>query len=67
LAGEGVRRAVVAPIGFLAEHVETLYDLDVEAAAHAKKVGIELSRVPALNDDPGLIETLEAIATRALG
>ncbi len=66
LAAQGARRAVVAPIGFLAEHVETLYDLDVEAAARAKELGIELVRVPALNDDPGLIDALEAVATRAL-
>ncbi|MCA9598947.1 MAG: ferrochelatase [Myxococcales bacterium] len=66
LAGEGVRRAVVAPIGFLAEHVETLFDLDVEAKAHADRLGVELVRVPALNTAPGLLEALEAVTRRAL-
>ena len=58
---------VLAPIGFPAEHVETLYDLDVEAAGWARELGLELSRVRALDDDPRLIDALESVVRRAFG
>jgi ferrochelatase len=66
VAGEGKRHVVVAPIGFLSDHVETLYDLDVEAKAQAESLGLLYSRVPALNDDPALIDAMEAVARAAL-
>ncbi len=56
---------VVAPLGFVAEHVETLFDLDVEAAAQARELGLDFRRVPALDDDPGLIRGLARIASDA--
>jgi ferrochelatase len=62
----GERRVVLAPIGFLADHVETLYDLDVEARDWARELGLDLQRVPALNDDPGLVEAMASAAGRAL-
>jgi protoporphyrin/coproporphyrin ferrochelatase len=64
---EGLTRVVVAPVGFPAEHVETLYDLDVEAAGWARALGLELVRVPALDADPGLVSALGNVARRALG
>lgn len=67
LAEVGARRVAVAPIGFLADHVETLYDLDVAAAEQARCLGLELVRVPALNTDPGLIAALATVARRTLG
>jgi protoporphyrin/coproporphyrin ferrochelatase len=66
LAAEGQRRVVWSPFGFVADHVETLYDLDIEARALAKEVGVELSLVPALNLHPGLIAALSAVAIRAV-
>ena len=54
----GHRRVTLSPIGFLGDHVETLYDLDIEARAAAEKLGLELVRVRALNADPRLIEVL---------
>jgi ferrochelatase len=63
----GSERVVLAPIGFPAEHVETLYDLDVEAAGWARELGLELSRVRALDDDPRLIDALESVVRRAFG
>jgi ferrochelatase len=62
----GVRRVVVAPFGFLGEHVETLYDLDIEARARSDALGIELVRVPALGAAPGLIDALEDLVQRSL-
>lgn len=61
---EGAKRVAVAPIGFLAEHVETLYDLDIEARAEAEALGLGWVRVPALNTDPLLIEALARAVER---
>jgi ferrochelatase len=62
-ADAGVRQLVVAPIGFLCDHVETLYDLDREFAQQARARGIELVRVPALGTQPGLIRTLSFLVS----
>ncbi len=63
---QGANKVRLAPIGFLADHVETLYDLDLEAQSWARELGLDLQRIPALNEDPGLIEALAAVAQRAL-
>jgi protoporphyrin/coproporphyrin ferrochelatase len=63
---EGQRTVAWAPFGFLADHVETLYDLDIEAQAMARELSVELTRVPALNLHPGLIDALSAVARRAV-
>jgi protoporphyrin/coproporphyrin ferrochelatase len=65
-AGEGGRRAVVAPIGFTADHLEILFDLDVECVELAERLGLELRRLPSPNDDPAFIEVLAGIARGAL-
>ncbi len=65
LAAGGARAALVAPIGFTADHVETLYDLDIEAPTLAARVGLRLRRAPALNVRPRFIDALEAVV-RAL-
>lgn len=62
----GSERVMIAPVGFLADHVETLYDLDIEAKAWASELGLELTRVPALNAAPELVEALARTAERAL-
>jgi ferrochelatase len=58
LAQEGVRDVVVAPIGFVCDHVEVLYDLDVEAAAVARALGLGFERAQAANDHPAFIAML---------
>jgi ferrochelatase len=55
---QGDRHVVVAPIGFLADHVEILYDLDIEARAMAEARGLSLSRAASLNADDDFIEVL---------
>lgn len=62
----GKSRVVVAPFGFVSDHVETLYDLDIEARGWAEALGLEFQRVPALNAAPGLVTALAAAARRAL-
>jgi protoporphyrin/coproporphyrin ferrochelatase len=66
LAKSGVRQITLSPFGFLADHVETLFDLDIEARAWATALGLGFERVPALNTAPGLIEALANVAMRAL-
>jgi ferrochelatase len=67
LVAAGVRDVVVAPIGFVSDHVETLYDLDVEAPDLAAKAGLRrFERAPAVNARPRFVDALEAIARRAL-
>jgi protoporphyrin/coproporphyrin ferrochelatase len=66
LAAQGEREVAWAPFGFLADHVETLYDLDVEAKAIAAELSLSLVRVPALNVHPGLTAALAAVAIRSL-
>jgi ferrochelatase len=66
LAAAGQREVVWAPFGFLADHVETLYDLDIEACAIAKELSVSLVRVPALNLHPGLVGALSAVAIRSI-
>lgn len=65
LATAGVRKIIAAPVGFLSDHVETLYDLDIEAAGWAQNLGLEWRRVRALNESAPLIDALEAVAREA--
>jgi protoporphyrin/coproporphyrin ferrochelatase len=66
LAARGVRDVVAVPVGFVSDHVEILFDVDVRARAVAERVGIRLERPPALNDDPLFIEALaELVRERA--
>jgi ferrochelatase len=66
LGAGGVRDVVVVPVGFVADHVELLYDVDVRARAAAGEAGIRLERPPALNDDPVFIAALaELVRARA--
>jgi ferrochelatase len=58
LAEAGVRDVVSVPVGFVSDHVEVLFDVDVKARKVAESVGIRLERPPALNDDPVFIEAL---------
>jgi protoporphyrin/coproporphyrin ferrochelatase len=62
LRAEGASVVAWAPFGFLADHVETLYDLDIEAQAIAAELGLSLRRVPALNLHPGLTDALARVA-----
>jgi ferrochelatase len=63
---EGRRQALICPIGFISDHLETLYDLDIVLKAWANKRGIEINRVPCLNDAPALIEIFVQLVERAL-
>jgi len=62
LAREGVEDVVVIPIGFVCDHVEVLYDLDVEARRLADGLGLGFHRAAAANDHPRFIEMLADLA-----
>jgi ferrochelatase len=56
-----IKQILVCPVGFVSDHLEILYDLDVEAKEYANSLGIALARVPSLNDDAMFIEALAAV------
>jgi ferrochelatase len=56
---------VVCPCGFVSDHLEVLYDLDVEAAQVASEAGKRLVRTASLNDDPAFIAVLADVVRRA--
>ena len=64
LHGEGVRKVLVAPIGFVADHLEIYWDIDVEAREKAAELGLELDRTESLNDDPAFIRVLASVVTQ---
>lgn len=57
-AADGHRRLVVAPVGFVCDHVEVLYDIDVVFREYARRKGITIFRPESLNDSPLFIEAL---------
>jgi len=67
LAAGGRRRVVVAPVGFIADHLEILYDIDIEARQKARDLGIELKRTQMLNDDSRLADALTELVRGRLG
>ena len=66
LAADGTTELVVSPVGFVAEHLEVLNDIDIEAQGVAREVGIRLERARSMNDDPTFIAGLADVASRAL-
>lgn len=65
LAGEGHDEFLLVPIGFVCDHVEILYDIDVGYRELAGRLGVRLERTASLNDDPLLIEALADLARSA--
>jgi ferrochelatase len=64
---QGVPGVVVCPIGFVSDHLEVLYDVDVEARAVAEGAGMAFGRTRSLNDDPGFCALLAAVVRTRLG
>ncbi|HUK42229.1 MAG TPA: ferrochelatase [Candidatus Acidoferrales bacterium] len=58
LASKGIAEVIVAPIGFVCDHVEVLYDLDIEAKRVATGLGLNFIRVNCLNDHPTFIRMM---------
>ncbi len=65
LAGES--RFLVCPVGFVADHLETLFDLDVDLRAHAERLGVRVERTASLNADPDFVAVLSEVVLAWLG
>ncbi len=63
----GAREVIVSPVGFVADHLEVLYDLDVEARATAEALGMRMIRAPSLNESPDFLEVLAEVTVAAIG
>jgi ferrochelatase len=65
-AAAGARRFLVVPVGFVCDHTEILFDVDVQAAGAARDAGASLRRTESLNTSPTFIDALEAIVRNLL-
>ncbi|HEX9743641.1 MAG TPA: ferrochelatase, partial [Nitrospiraceae bacterium] len=61
LCAEGHRHVLMAPIGFLSDHLEVLYDIDIELKQRAVTQGMQLERIAMLNATPPLIDILASV------
>lgn len=66
LAAEGAREVVVVPIGFVCDHIEVLYDLDIEAKQIATAHGLKLIRASTVNDHPTFIRMMADMVRKAI-
>ena len=62
----GLQAAVLSPIGFVADHIEVLYDLDREAAHACHEVGLPMTRAAAVNDDPLFLDMMADVVLRTI-
>jgi ferrochelatase len=65
VAAEGATSVVVCPVGFVSDHLEVLFDLDIEAAGIARSSGVAFARTPSFNDDPRFMAVLAEVVRDA--
>jgi ferrochelatase len=63
---EGVKQFLIAPVGFVCDHTEILFDVDIQAAHTARSAGASLRRTESLNTSPAFIRTLEELVRERL-
>ncbi len=61
LNSEGTKHVLICPVGFVCEHVEILYDIDVEFAQQAQALGMLLERIQMVNDHPKMTASLAGL------
>ena len=66
LATSGHDSVLVAPVQFLADHLEILYDVDIGAREQAEAASLRFNRIRSLNDDQRFIEALASVARRTI-
>jgi ferrochelatase len=66
LHDSGVGSVLICPVGFVSDHLEIRWDIDVEARELARELGLELERIEMPNDDPRFVATLAGLVRRAL-
>jgi ferrochelatase len=62
----GAEKVLVAPVGFVSDHLEILWDLDIEARERAGELGLDLERVELPNDDAAFIQALAGLVEERL-
>jgi ferrochelatase len=62
---QGAREVLVAPVGFVSDHLEILWDLDVEAREKAAELGLSFARIESLNTDPAFVRALADLVRQA--
>jgi ferrochelatase len=67
LHARGVRTVLVCPVGFVSDHLEIRWDIDVEARELADELGLELERIEMPNAEPAFVAALAGIVRRTLG
>jgi protoporphyrin/coproporphyrin ferrochelatase len=67
LRARGIPRVLVCPVGFVSDHLEIFWDLDIEARDRAEELGLEFDRIESLNDDPAFIRALAELVRSTLG
>lgn len=65
-AGQGLRQVVLAPIGFVSDHVEVLYDIDVAFREYGQQKGVSIVRPESLNTSPTFIRCLASIVSNRI-
>ena len=66
LSSEGYENVLVAPIGFVCDHVEILYDIDIGVQEIARAHGVRLERIESMNSDPMFIEAVADVLEKHL-
>jgi ferrochelatase len=66
LRERGVERVLVCPVGFVSDHLEIRWDIDVEAVDRARELGLELERIAMPNAEPALVDVLAGLVRREL-
>ena len=67
IANEGGKNILVVPFGFVCDHLEILFDIDIEAIEKAEELGVNLARIEMPNDSAGFIDTLFDLVTVGSG
>ncbi len=65
VGAEGAPAVLICPVGFVCDHMEVLFDLDIEAAAVARSAGVSFARTASLNDDPRFVAVLAEVVRAA--
>ena len=67
LRANGVRDVVVAPIGFVSDHMEVIYDLDIEAQKVSKEIGLKMVRAATAGTHPAFVEMIRELILERTG
>jgi ferrochelatase len=67
LKAEGITDVVIAPVGFISDHMEVLYDLDTEAGQHCETIGLNMIRAATVGTHPAFIRMIRELILERMG